>query len=68
MAKKVNNTSDAGEPQVFEITMDNPEDQDELNRRFRKPDDPNGRPTPKAEHLEQSPPTTDSTVKKKGKG
>jgi hypothetical protein len=23
--------------QVFEVTMDNPEDQDELNRRLRKP-------------------------------
>jgi hypothetical protein len=26
--------------QVFQLTMDNPEDQDELNRRFRKPGEP----------------------------
>lgn len=30
-------TSGTGEVQVFELTMDNPEDQDELNRRLRKP-------------------------------
>lgn len=27
--------------QVFEVTMDNPEDQDELNRRLRKPGESN---------------------------
>jgi hypothetical protein len=26
--------------QVFEVTMDNPEDQDELNRQLRKPGEP----------------------------
>ncbi|GEM_PF-6377628 len=26
--------------QVFELTMDNDEDQDELNRKFRKPGEP----------------------------
>jgi hypothetical protein len=33
-------TSGAGEVQVFEVTMDNSEDQDELNRRLRKPGEP----------------------------
>jgi hypothetical protein len=35
--KKEIKTSGAGEIQVFELTMDNTEDQDELNRRLRKP-------------------------------
>ena len=38
MEKKENQTSSPGEIQVFELTMDNPEDQDELNRHLRKPD------------------------------
>jgi hypothetical protein len=33
-------TSGAGEVQDFEVTMDNTEDQDELNRRLRKPGEP----------------------------
>jgi hypothetical protein len=37
MDQKDKPTPDAGEVQVFELTMDNPEDQDELNRRLRKP-------------------------------
>ena len=54
MKKKQNKTSAASEVQVFELTMDNPEDQDELvcsiyspnsicenlNRRLRKPGEP----------------------------
>ena len=36
-----------GGVQVFEATMDNPEDQDELNRRLRKPDEPAPHATPK---------------------
>ena len=35
--KKANQAQGAGRVQVFELTMDNPEDQDELNRRLRKP-------------------------------
>jgi hypothetical protein len=35
MRKKANQTSSAGGVQIFELTMDNPEDQDELNRRLR---------------------------------
>ena len=37
MGKKDDQTSGASGVQVFELTMDNPEDQDELNRRFHKP-------------------------------
>jgi hypothetical protein len=37
MGKKENKTPGAGEVQIFELTMDNPEDQDELNRQLRKP-------------------------------
>ena len=40
MEQKNNKTSETGEVQVFELTMDNPEDQDELNRRLRKPGEP----------------------------
>ncbi len=40
MGTKENQSSGAEEVQVFELTMDNPEDQDELNRQFRKPGEP----------------------------
>ncbi len=40
MEKKDNETSGGGEVQVFELTMDNPEDQEELNRQLRKPGEP----------------------------
>jgi hypothetical protein len=40
MRKKANQTSKTGGVQVFELTMDNREDQDELNRRLRKPSEP----------------------------
>jgi hypothetical protein len=37
MRKEEDQTPDAAGIQVFELTMDSPEDQDELNRRLRKP-------------------------------
>ena len=37
MNPKADQTSNGGSVQIFELTMDNPEDQDELNRRLRKP-------------------------------
>ena len=40
MGKKSNKKSEAGPVQVFELTMDNPENQEELNRRLRKPGEP----------------------------
>ena len=39
--------SDAAGVQVFELTMDNPEDQDELNRRLQKPGEPGRSPLTK---------------------
>jgi hypothetical protein len=41
MAKKGNQLARADGVQVFELTMDNPEDQDELNRQLRKPGESN---------------------------
>ena len=40
MRKKDNQTSGAVKVQVFELTMDNPENQDELNRRLHKRNEP----------------------------
>ena len=37
MSQKTDQPSNGNGVQVFELTMDNPEDQDELNRRLRKP-------------------------------
>ncbi len=37
MGKREKPTSNSGAIQVFELTMDNPENQDELNRRLKKP-------------------------------
>jgi len=45
MAKKENQTPATAEVQVFELTMDNPEDQDELNRQLHKPGEPNNSPS-----------------------
>jgi hypothetical protein len=41
---KENQTAGGAGIQVFELTMDNPEDQDELNRRLQKPGEPNWGP------------------------
>jgi hypothetical protein len=41
MAKKENQSSGPAGIQVFELTMDNPEDQDDLNRQLHKPGEPN---------------------------
>jgi hypothetical protein len=40
MAKNENQTAGTAGIQVFELTMDNPEDQDDLNRRLHKPGEP----------------------------
>jgi hypothetical protein len=45
MAKKENPTAGQAGVQVFELTMDNGEDQDDLNRRFHKPGEPNNSPS-----------------------
>ncbi len=40
MAKNSERTTGPTDVQVFELTMDNNEDQNELNRRLRKPGEP----------------------------
>jgi hypothetical protein len=57
MGKNEKRTSGAGEVQVFELTMDNPEDQDELNRRLRKPGENALSAPAKFGDAENSPPT-----------
>jgi hypothetical protein len=59
--------SGAGSVQVFELTMDNPEDQDELNRRLRKPGEGERSPPLKIGRTAQNESTAELTVKKKGK-
>ena len=58
MAKKENQTTGAEEVQVFELTMDNPEDQDELNRRLHKPGEPERCPPAKIGGAAQGESTT----------
>ena len=67
MGKKVEQTPGAEGVQVFELTMDNPEDQDELNRRLRKPGEPASRLSPKTGHTRHGKSTAESTGKKNGK-
>ena len=44
MGKKDNQMPGAAGIQVFELTMDNPEDQDELNRQLHKSGEPDRSP------------------------
>lgn len=44
MAKNDNHTASQPGIQVFALTMDNPEDQDELNRLLHKPGEVNNNP------------------------
>ena len=67
MAKKAEQKSGAGSIQVFELTMDNPEDQDELNRRLRKPGEPASGRSPEIGHTRHGKSTAESTGKKNGK-
>jgi hypothetical protein len=52
--------------QVFELTMDNPEDQDELNRWLRKPGEPRRPPLPKDGHSGIDAPTTQPDQRQEG--
>ena len=45
MAERENKTAGTPGVQVFELTMDNPEDQDDLNRRLIKPGEPRNSPS-----------------------
>jgi hypothetical protein len=67
MARKAEQTSGDGGVQVFELTMDNPEDQDELNRRLRKPGEPAPYLSPEIGRTGHGKSTAESTGKKKGK-
>jgi hypothetical protein len=60
MSQKPDQPSTPGEIQVFELTMDNPEDQDELNRRFRKPGDAQSGATLKNGHAERVEPAAEA--------
>jgi hypothetical protein len=55
MPEKKIKTSGAGEIQVVELRMDNTEDQDELNRRLRKPGEPGYVAPPKVGESTASP-------------
>jgi hypothetical protein len=57
MSQNANQPSSTGGVQVFELTMDNPEDQDELNRRLRKPGEPAPGTSPKNGQATPSEPT-----------
>jgi hypothetical protein len=67
MSQKPDQPSGGNGVQVFELTMDNPEDQDELNRRLRKADEPNSGTAPKNGHADQAeehvPPDVDAAVR-----
>ena len=65
MGKKENRTTDAARGRVFELTMDNPENQDELNRRLRKPGESRSNPPAKIKGVVQGESTTESVGKKK---
>ena len=66
MLKKESQTPGGAEVQVFELTMDNPEDQDELNRQLHKPGEPNNSPPAKIGNNVQDELTTESAEKKGG--
>ena len=66
MGKQDNQTSGAAGGQVFELTMDNPEDQDELNRQLRKPGEPDPCPTANIGRPAQGESATESAGEKKG--
>jgi hypothetical protein len=57
MAKNSNETCGPAEVQVFELTMDNDEDQDDLNRRLRKPGEADcSQPSKPVKAADSSPP------------
>ncbi|MBI3822990.1 MAG: hypothetical protein HY289_09980 [Planctomycetes bacterium] len=54
MNQKPDQGSTAAGVQVFELTMDNAEDQDDLNRRLHKPGELGESSLPKNEHAEST--------------
>jgi hypothetical protein len=67
MRKKAGPTSSARGVQVFELTMDNAEDQDELNRRLRKPGEPDSCSPPQTGRTSHSKSTAGPARKKRGR-
>ncbi len=63
MANKENQTASPAAVQVFELTMDNSEDQDDLNRRLHKPGEPNNSPSVMLERKVKDESTTESAEK-----
>jgi hypothetical protein len=55
MGQRENQTPDRIGIQIFELTMDNPEDQDELNRQLQKPAEPNKNSVAMEEKSSQDP-------------
>ena len=64
MAKKENQTAGAAGVQVFELTMDNPENQDDLNRQLHKPGEPNNSPSAMLGQKPKDQATTEPAEKK----
>ena len=63
MAKKENQTGGPDGVQVFELTMDNPEDQDDLNRNLHKPGEPTNNQSAMLGRKVKDQATTDSAEK-----
>ena len=66
MSHNANQPSNTSGVQVFELTMDNPEDQDELNRQLRKPGEPDPGASAKNGQATPSEPTERETGRTKG--
>jgi hypothetical protein len=60
MNQNANQPSNTGGIQVFELTMDNSEDQDQLNRRLRKPGEPDPGQSPNGQTTPSEPTGTDT--------
>jgi hypothetical protein len=60
MSQTPDHPSTAGGVQVFELTMDNPEDQDELNRRLRKPGEAQPGTVPTNGHADRAEPAAEA--------
>ena len=59
MSQKPDQPSSGGGIQVFELTVDNPADQDELNRRLRKPAEAESGASPKNGNASPAEPTAE---------
>jgi hypothetical protein len=65
MSQKPDQSPRDGSVQVFELTMDNPEDQDELNRRLRKPGESEPGTSPKNGHAVQASPAAEADLSRR---